>query len=209
MERKERIKYKQKYQEALKKLDDIKNLDKSNPIDLTRIIESAASRAYRIESNIELLRTGFNNAESITNPLYFPLQKVYNEIIMDSHVTSCIQIRKNYVLSREFSLLNKAGIVDEKSEAFFDKRWLTDFMNMVLDSIWYGYSLIKIGDIVDDVLEGVELVHRTNSNPKTKRILQSPYAVAVRTCPLVGAVALPTFIVVVAESKLDAAGIAA
>ena len=150
MERKERIKYKQKYQEALKKLDDIKNLDKSNPIDLTRIIESAASRAYRIESNIELLRTGFNNAESITNPLYFPLQKVYNEIIMDSHVTSCIQIRKNYVLSREFSLLNKAGIVDEKSEAFFDKRWLTDFMNMVLDSIWYGYSLIKIGDIVDD-----------------------------------------------------------
>jgi hypothetical protein len=164
------------YAELLKKIETLENYSKTNKIDLDGIIQAPASRIYRTESDIQKLRSALDSSESIVTPTYYNLQQIYNEVIMDSEVTSVIQKRKNYVLSREFTV-TRNGEVDEDAKEFFSKRWLKDFINYTLDSIFYGYSLVKIGDIVDDELACIELVPRQNTNPKTRRILETPYAI--------------------------------
>ena len=169
------MKYKESYLNLKVDFEKLKNLSEKT-YDIKKVINESASRMFRINSNIKILRTALDASESVLNPTYFTLQQIYNEVIMDSEVTSVIQKRKNYILGRDFSTFIK-GELNSDIKQLFEKKWFNDYINYVLDSIFYGYSLIKIGDIVDDQVQFVELIHRQNVNPKTNRILDSPYQI--------------------------------
>lgn len=170
-----KITYK-KYNDLLNKISQLENLSKKNTTEITDIVSPSVSRVYRTQTDIAKLRLALDTAESIVQPTYFNLQQIYNEVVLDSEVTSVIQKRKNYVIARDYSLF-KDDVENLEAKDFFKNRWVKKFINYTLDAIFYGYSLIRIDAILDDALTGVSLVPRQNTNPKLRRILETPYQV--------------------------------
>ena len=164
-------KLKLKYESAM---EDIENLSSSNMNTAEKVIAPSSSRITRFNSNIRKWRVALDQVESVESPLYADLIRVFREIDLDSEITSVKTIRKNYVMSRDH-FLTKNGEIDETAIDFFKGTWFFDFVNLSLESSYWGYSLIQLGDIVDDKLTGVTLVQRQNVNPQRDIIQVTPY----------------------------------
>ena len=85
--------------------------------------------------------------------------------------------RKNKVLGNPFKLVDKNGKEVPDATLLFQTQWFFDFQNFALDSIFWGYSLIQLNDIVDDKFSSVELYPRIFVKPKFSIITDDPYAI--------------------------------
>ncbi len=120
----------------------------------------------RVRQDINSWNSALNMYNDADYPRTYPLQLLYNEIMLDAHLTSQIENRRQQVFSTDFSLKNAKGDADEEQTLFLNKltayRTLT---NLVIDQIYYGYSLCELS-IANGVLN-VAAVPRTNVVPKT------------------------------------------
>lgn len=104
-------------------------------------------------------RAAMLSAESIHYPNRKQLLRLYKDVVLDAQVTAIITARKNAILGSDFKV-SKNGVEDEKKTQLIHTKWFYEFVNHSLDSMYYGYSLIQFGDIVDDSFTDIELVPR-------------------------------------------------
>ena len=159
---------------------DIFNLSKKPTIGaIEKTIKEAPSRVYRVNGspdgvmNVQRWRYANNLVENVVYPQYWALTQVYNEIEIDPTVMTNKEIRKNYVHSREFTVL-KNEKEDEKVINFFKSSWFQTFVDETLESIFYGYKLIQIEGIENDSISGIRVAKQQNVNPKVSRLLEVP-----------------------------------
>ena len=157
--------------EAVQNLDSIRK-DKEK---IEQIINVPGSQLYRHKTSINLWRSAISSAERPTtsNPTYYELIRLYNELASDSEVKYCTNIRVDNVLSKD-CVLYKDGEIFEDANAynFFKQDWMYDFMRYALESKFFGFSGIRIGDICDydnpelTRVKCVESISRQHINPK-------------------------------------------
>lgn len=169
-----------KNNDLLKQLHDLQNLNKfiEPKSDSDKLIQKPASRLYRYETDLLHWRTALNNMETVINPVTAEYIRLCRELVLDPIVSNAIDIRKSYVMARDWNFKNSNNEIDEKATDFFNDFWFHKFIGYTLDSIWWGYSLMKIGDIVKDKLTGIELIQRQNVCPAFKKILETPFNLA-------------------------------
>lgn len=152
----------------------IKDLDIKTESVNNKLVNKVNSQLQRQRQNFAVWRNALQSVESETNPNYFNIQGVFREISEDSSVYLNQTIRKNSILSSDFEIYKNEN-EDEKIEEFFEGKWFNDFLGFAMDSIFYGYSLIQISEIQNDMVTIVENINRQNVNPKRKEILKQPY----------------------------------
>lgn len=122
------------------------------------------------KKDIATWRRAWQAAISYDSPNRSALLDVYNDAMIDLHLTGCIAQRKGKTLQKPFMLVNKSGKEDEKAREVFEAAWFRDFVDLALDSVYYGYSLIQLGDITNNEgimsFSGVELVPRKHVVPE-------------------------------------------
>jgi len=121
---------------------------------------------YRIRQDIKKWRTAIQIAEQVYYPTRYLLYQTYRDVVLDAHLSGLIDQRKDRILLKEFSI-GTEEIKDERLTEMFRRQWFFDFMNMALDSIYWGYSLIQFGEF--DTNKGfydIELVPRINVKPE-------------------------------------------
>jgi len=128
--------------------------------------EKVTRQIYRIAQDIGLWREALRVAESITNPNRYNLLRTYNDVILDAHVNTCIQQRKNLTLCREFVVLNKNGEENEELTKLLKSKWFRTFINLSLDSMFWGYSLIQFDNLVNNDFKYIRLVPRQFVKPE-------------------------------------------
>lgn len=73
-------------------------------------------------------------------------------------------------LQKPFVLTGKNGKEDDKARLMFEREWFNDFLDLALDSPYFGHSLIQFGDITNEngvmSFTGVELVPRKHVVPE-------------------------------------------
>lgn len=102
-------------------------------------------------------------------PKNWPLQLLYNEILIDAHLTSQIENRKQQVFSAEFSLKNAKGDVDEAQTALLKNlKAYRQITNQMLDSRNFGYSLVELQLTKTDKGNQIDVIPipRTNVVPQ-------------------------------------------
>lgn len=121
-------------------------------------------------------RRAWQLAINVENPDRRALYDIYRDAEADLHLSGCVAQRKGFVMSRDFKLVNDRG--DEQPEAlhYLDQAWFKQFCRLVLDSIYWGHSLIELGSVVTDgdgcpCLDGVTLIPRKHVVPEHHRIL--------------------------------------
>ena len=130
------------------------------------------------KKDIAVWRQAWQAAINIETPNRSRLYDVYEDCMIDLHLTGCIGQRKGKTLQKEFRLIGKDGKENEAGTALLKKEWFFDFMSLALDSRFWGHSLIQLGDVVSDDdglrFSNVELVPRKHVCPEHGVITKEP-----------------------------------
>lgn len=147
---------------------EIKNASANRPseADIRRFTQQPNQQVIRIRQDIGKWRVALQVAESVINPQRYQLYQLYKDVVLDAHLTACIQQRKNLTLSKSYKVVDSAGNEVEKKTAIIRSKWFWDFMDLALDSKFYGFSLVQFGDLLNDSFKTVELVPRIYVKPE-------------------------------------------
>ena len=132
-------------------------IDLAKPAERKRVTRLAVSLQLQTEAltkkDLRTWRNAWQYAINTDYPNRVPLYDVYGDTEVDMHLTGCVGQRKGYVLNKSFRIVDKAGVENPDLTAVFESPWFKTFMELALDSIFWGHSLIQLGDIIE--VEGV------------------------------------------------------
>jgi phage gp29-like protein len=120
---------------------------------------------WRITQDISTFKLALLRAENRHAPNRTELYRLFKDVMLDGHISSVIQTRKASILSSEF-IVTKGGEEVEALTEMLQKKWFYDFVNLALDSNYFGFSLIEFGDVVDDEFKSIGLVPREYVKPE-------------------------------------------
>lgn len=132
------------------------------------------------KKDIATWRQAWQAAISVDTPNRARLYDIYTDCLVDLHLTGCIGQRKGKTLQKVFRMAGRDGKEKPEATALLQRQWFYDFCDLVLDSRFWGHSLIQLGDVVSDGngmrFEGVELVPRKHVCPEYGVITPEPAA---------------------------------
>lgn len=150
--------------------------DKNNVAkDLRRVISPV--QLQRLRTDVSMWRDAIAEAERAYYPFRVKMQRIFIDTILNGHVFSLMERRKDLTLLRKFAIQDKAGKeVEELTKYFQDQPWFGDFLSYALDALFFGYSLISLGDIERDLMKEVSLVPRWFISPDRHEVGSFIYA---------------------------------
>lgn len=121
-------------------------------------------------------RMAWQMAINVDSPNRQRLYDIYNDVQADAHLSGCVRQREGFVLARAFKLVGQSGAEDEKATHLLEQAWFRQLCQLALDSVYYGHSLIELGDIVADgdgcpAYDGVRLIPRKHVIPEYHRVI--------------------------------------
>lgn len=135
----------------------------------------------RTRADVLTWKSALAMAENIDNPKLYPYYNLVKDMLLDAHTTSQIKNRKLKTLSANFSIKKANGETHTELTSQLQKSvWFGDIIGYILDSEYFGYTLIELNRQVaavgnDDVpFSDVEvtLVPRQNVIPQKGIILK-------------------------------------
>ena len=128
------------------------------------------TQAVRWNREIEHFQKAVNEADRIDFPNRVKLYDLYESILMDTHLTSVIGKRKSAVLSAKIEF-NRNGSPDQTINDMLESPWFYEFLNDLLDTGHWGFSLFQFRKESDGWL-GYDLIPRKHVEPVRQLILR-------------------------------------
>ena len=129
----------------------------------SRIVEQTN---WRTRQDIDTWRTAIATAENLSHPQRLQLYALYDEILLDAHVQGLLSQRINKLLSQKFKVCDSTGKEQSKAQQLFESNWFYRFLELALESRWYGHSLIQLWDKNDKGYQQVAVVPRRHVMPE-------------------------------------------
>lgn len=123
----------------------------------------------RTRSDISTWRSALRAADNVENPRRARLMNLYEDIMLDAHLTSQVELRQQFVLSTPFSLQKDGTQDDELTKNLNAAPWVTALNKHILDSVMFGHSLIEL--TTTDTGLKVTLLPRQNVIPEKGMLL--------------------------------------
>ena len=136
------------------------------PIQLNRITQDSQTRKDAIAE-----------AERAYFPFRYKMQQMFLNTTDNGHIKACIERRKDLTMLREW-YFGAPEMPDDAMTAQFNQTWFTNFISHAMDAMFYGYSLIELGDLVDGKFPDLKIVKRWNISPDRYEVCQFPYMLA-------------------------------
>ena len=115
-------------------------------------------------------RQAWQRAIDIENPKRQSLYDIYRDVEVDLHLSGCVDQRKGFTQKKAFKLVDAKGKQDDEATTLLETVWFKDLVGYILDSRYWGHSLVQLGDVVsvDGKMSytGVELVNRKHVIPE-------------------------------------------
>lgn len=129
----------------------------------------------RVRQDVSTWRDSIREAEQAWFPYRVKQQRLYLDTNVNGHVFSVKERRKDLTLLRDFRLCDAKGNESEELKALFQKEWFYDLVSHALDAIWYGYSLIGLGDIKDGAFIDSSVIKRWHVSPEREEVTKFIY----------------------------------
>jgi phage gp29-like protein len=131
----------------------------------------------RLRTDVSMWRDAIREAEKAYYPFRVKMQRIFIDTILNGHVYSLLERRKDLTLLRDFGIYDEKGVESKVlTQELEEQPWFYDFQSYALDAISFGYSLISLGDIVDNQIQGVSLVPRWFISPDRHQVGSFIYA---------------------------------
>lgn len=128
------------------------------------------------KSDIRKWRKAWQQAISVESPNRQMLYDIYRDTSTDAHLSGCIGQRTGFVLAKSFNIEDKNQKPNPDLLHFFEQGWFEEFCRLVLETPYWGHSLIELGDLGTDgdgclCYEDVRLVDRKFVIPEHHRVV--------------------------------------
>ena len=103
-------------------------------------------------------------------PRTHPLQLVYKDALLDTHLHAATQNRLMRITQKQFVIQNEGGEKDDKLSPILQQEWFAQLVGYALEATFYGYSLVQMR-----MVEGMPRVRnlpRTHIIPQTQQLVQ-------------------------------------
>lgn len=133
------------------------------------VLQIAQEFQDRSRKNITKWRDSNTAAESPDDPRWYILQDLIDDLILDAHLASVIDVRKAATLNHRFYVRDKKTkeTLDEQSN-FLNRQWFYEFLDSALDSVFKKYTILQFFKIND--LPTFKLIPRRNICPQLGRM---------------------------------------
>lgn len=143
------------------------NLDKRQPPRSEIGAKIVKRQLIRQKEDVKRWRDATITAERVElAPDRTDLVKIYKDVILDAHLSSLMSTVVFKCLAANYWLVDKEGEIDQESTAKLQASWFREFVTHVIDSKFWGHSLIQLGPIKDDAFTGIKIVPRENVIPE-------------------------------------------
>ena len=127
--------------------------------------------------DIAAWRRAWQAAINIDNPNRGPLYDIYRDADVDGHLSGCVRQREDFVMAKSFKIVDGKGNLMDEAIDYFDHSWFKQLCGFVLDSVYWGHSLIELGDAVYNAdgklsYDGVRLLPRKHIVPEYGRVVE-------------------------------------
>lgn len=83
-------------------------------------------------------------AQHPSQPNPAPLQQLYDDILLDAHLTSVLNTRKLRLTGAPFALYLPNGTHDTTLSHHLNQAWFDQLLEHILDALFFGFSLIEL-----------------------------------------------------------------
>lgn len=142
-----------------------------NGKDVTQQIQY--SDLFAFKQDIKDWQNARQFAISVDNPDWTDYIRVLNDVTVDSHITSIINSIKNKIKLKEFGVFDESGLNEDKTALLMDE-WFYKFIDYVVESIFFPYTLVFLGDMKNYRLD-IKQVEREYIIPQYDLIKKSLY----------------------------------
>ena len=132
----------------------------------------------RLRHDVQMWRDAVKEAEQAWYPHRVRMQRMYIDTILSGHTLACVERRKDLTLLRDYCFKNEAGVENEDLKKIFNQKWFAQFLNYALDAQYYGYTLVTLGDLVNDNFPELGIVRRFNISPDRLNVTSYVYALS-------------------------------
>jgi len=105
------------------------------------------STIARSRKDINQWRTALQQAENVDNPKRLLLYNLYDEVMLDAHLTNEIEKRKLALMGADFILYGENGQPMNDETALLKKDWFNKLIENAVDSRFWGHSLVEVTKI--------------------------------------------------------------
>jgi phage gp29-like protein len=116
-------------------------------------------------------RSAHKAAENITTPKLKALYDIYNDVLLDPHLTGILQKRKSTITNTSVAITNN-GKQNEVMQNIIKNPAFTDFLNDVLDTKFWGFSLFEF--MLTNGQFNYQLIPRNNVIPSNGLVVINP-----------------------------------
>lgn len=106
------------------------------------------------------------------NPTCYKLMQVYDDVMLDGHLTAVTENRTLRSINKKFILLSSDNTIDEEKSKYFQKKWFLDLIEYVHQSVYYGSSVILISEVEKANIKKISLIPREHVNNELGVILR-------------------------------------
>jgi hypothetical protein len=131
---------------------------------MDQLIKSNVSRAQK---DIKAWRTALQQAENVETPRRGLLYNLYDELIIDAHLSAEIDKRRDSFLESDFNLIDIDGKINAEATLLLKKQWLKDLMEHSWMSKAWGHSLVEVSTLDQlGMIAQVTLINRRHVIPE-------------------------------------------
>lgn len=138
----------------------------------------APVQLQRLRHDVAMWREAVTEAENAWYPHRVKMQRMYIDTILNGHVFSLMERRKDLTMLRDYEMVDAAGVESEALKDIFNNEWFDLFMGYSLDAMFFGYSLISLGDIENETFKDLSLIRRWNVSPDRENVAHFIYSLS-------------------------------
>lgn len=106
-------------------------------------------------------------------PDWTDLIRVYDDVIVDSFLTGIIETIKDKVKATDFKICDKSGKEIEDKTNLLKEEWFFKFLDWTTEANYYPYSVIQLGDLIDDKFKKIKMIDREYFIPQKNFVKRS------------------------------------
>lgn len=149
----------------------LKSANDSNSV-YSRIIERTNARTRK---DIDNWRQALRSAENFERPRRLLLYNLYDELVLDNHLSSIMSTRKFRMMGQAFKVVDINGQPMDEQTALLQSPWFYKFIDLAFDSIFYGTRLIEFQDPSDTGFNDVVVIPGRHVVPEEGGFLANAY----------------------------------
>lgn len=120
----------------------------------------------RTRADIATWKAALRAADNVERPRRTKLVNLLNDILLDAHLTSQLELRKQHVLSTPFVLKRESEIDEEQTALLMSAAWATQLNRHILEIDDFGHSLVELTTTDQPGVITVTLLPRQNVIPE-------------------------------------------